>query len=120
MLCQFRAGSTAAHIHSKRPNANVIQFAGNTNHIGRAVTSRDTVQQKCDTIVLLPVVSAVIMQHESVAIAEVDLVLRGAITTRVALDVGSRNRLQVSAGQHQVRAKWWNVHYFKLYSSTLR
>lgn len=77
-------------------------------------------QQKCDTIPLLPIVRAVIMQHEPVAITELDLVLRGTVRARMALDVGTRNRLHVPAGQHRVRDEGGNIHYFRLYSSTLR
>ena len=73
-----------------------------------------------DAILLLPVVRNIVMQHESVAIAKFDLVPRGSIGVRVALHVGGRDRLHVSAGEHRMWDEFWGVHHFKPYSSTLR
>ena len=109
---EMRTGNKSAiaktsQVDPDSSHAPAMQFIGDTNHVGRAVTTTKTVEDDGDPVPGDPAIGLIIMNHQSIAVRQVHDPFDGIVFGPPTAKQKRANRLKVRKVESSVWPERW-------------
>ena len=120
MLGQAHARAAASQVHAKHAHAVRVQFLSAPLHVTRLVRTTEAVHKQCDGIVWLPLLRAVVMHDQHIAVGECDAMLHRRVGNRLVEKIAAEDCLQMPTAHPGVRLEGRKVNiHFQLFHNQL-